>query len=140
MPDQPTKVLAPVVCILNIHVKKIFYTSVIIAFFISCSKNEKDENENPCPIVDKSLVPAVVKAGFQSKYSSDSVITWFRKDSIGYCAYFIQPVNQKKLAEFTVSGTFVSEEMDIDQDGNFEDSTSNSGPKLTAGCECEIPE
>ena len=119
--------------------KKILFASVVIALFISCSKNEKDENKNPCPLVDKSLVPAVVKTGFQSKYPSDSVITWFKKDSIGYCAYFIQPVNQKKLAEFTPSGTFVSEETDIGPNGNFEDSTGNSGPKLTTVCECEIP-
>ena len=117
--------------------KKILFATIVIAFLISCSK---DENENPCPVVNKNLVPAMVKTGFQAKYPSDSVITWFKKDSIGYCAYFIQPVNQRKLAEFTPMGTFVSEELDVDHDGNFEDSTGHSGPKGTTVCECEIPE
>ena len=120
--------------------KKLLFATLITALLISCSKNENNDTENACPVVDKSLVPAVVKTGFQAKYPSDSVITWFKKDSIGYCAYFIQPVNQKKLAEFSSLGVFVSEESDIDGDDDFEDSTGHSNPKGNTVCECEIPD
>ena len=107
--------------------------------FSSCSKEGKSENENHCPGVDASAVPQIVKDSFAVRYPSMMVNTWFQKDSIGYCAYFIQPVNQKKLAEFTIVGVFVSEEIDIDNDGNFEDSTGISNPKIPGTCECEIP-
>lgn len=117
--------------------KKLVFATIITALLISCSRNE---NKNPCPVVDKTLVPVVVKEGFQSKYPSDYVITWFKKDSIGYCAYFIQHINQRKLAGFTPSGTFVLEEIDINQDGNFEDSTEHTNPKGGSVCECEISE
>jgi hypothetical protein len=120
--------------------KKILFITVAIALLIACSKKENNEDENTCPVVDKSLVPVMVKSGFQTKYPSDSVITWFKKDSIGYCAYFIQPVNQRKLAEFTPLGVFVSEELDIEHDGDFEDSTGHSNPKNGSVCECEIPD
>ena len=49
---------------------------------------------------------------------------------------FIQPVNQRILAEFTRTGLFVSEETDNDHYGNFEDSTGNSDPKSSTVCEC----
>ncbi len=52
----------------------------------------------------------------------------------------MQPANQRKLAEFTPSGVFVSEETDNDKDGNFKDSTGISAPKGISVCECEIPE
>lgn len=106
----------------------------------SCSKEGKNETENYCPVVAATAVPQIVKDSFAVRYPSLSVNTWFQKDSIGYCAYFIQPVNQKKLAEFTTVGIFVSEEIDIDHDGNFEDSTGTSNPKIPGTCECEIPE
>jgi hypothetical protein len=116
----------------------------VVASVVACSKEGKNgdhESGNHCPIVSPSTVPAVVVSGFKTKYPADSVIMWFKKDSVGYCAYFIQPVNQRKLAEFTPAGIFVSEELDIDHDGNFEDSTGNSGPKGSPEvCECEIPE
>ena len=123
--------------------KKLLFAVSVVALVVACSKESKkdgNETENLCPVVSASAVPAEVISGFQTKYPGDSVITWFKKDSIGYCAYFIQPVNQRKLSEFTPTGTFVSEELDTNQDGNFEDSTGHSGPKGETVCECEIPE
>ena|ERR1700730_5316972 len=122
--------------------KTFLITLIAVTLMVACSKEgnkEGNETENHCPIISASAVPAQVVTAFQTKYPGDSVITWFKKDSVGFCAYFIHPVNLKKLAEFTPTGTFVSEELDIDHDGNFEDSTGNSGPKGTTGCECEIP-
>jgi hypothetical protein len=111
-----------------------------ITLLIACAKNEsKEENKNPCPVIDKNSVPALVKAGFRNKYPSDTVITWFRKDTIGYCAYFIQTPLIKKLAEFNNTGSFILEESDTNQDGNFGDSTGHTG-ETAEGCECEIPE
>ncbi len=110
---------------------------------LSCSKESKkdgNENENHFPVIAATAVPQSVKDSFAVRYPSMTVNTWFQKDSIGYCAYFIQPTNQKKLAEFSKTGSFIKEEIDIDHDGNFEDSTGNSNPKVPGVCECEIPE
>lgn len=115
---------------------------VIAAFalFSSCVKKETTETkEKACPAIDKTHVPAVVKNSFQNKYPADSVITWFRKDSIGYCAYFKQVPSIKKLAEFDNVGLFLKEETDNNQQGNHVDSTQVNDVK-GAGCECEIPE
>lgn len=120
--------------------KKILFYVAVTTLIISCSKNEKTENENHCPAIAATAVPQIVKDSFAVRYPTITVNTWFQKDSIGYCAYFIQPVNQKKLAEFSRTGVFISEEIDIDHDGNFEDSTGHSDPKLPGVCECEIPE
>lgn len=115
-------------------------TAAAIILFIACKKKETTEPEAAaCPAISSSVVPAVVIDSFKSRYPSDSVLTWFRKDSIGYCAYFIMPVAQQTLAEFSNDGSFVQEEIDINHDGNFEDSTGES-PKNTTGCECVIPE
>ncbi len=123
--------------------KQILLAIGMAVLFAACSKEgEKEDNEieNHCPTIAASAVPQVVQDSFAVRYPSMTVNTWFRKDSIGYCAYFIQPVNQKKLAEFTNAGVFVSEEIDIDHENNFEDSTDVTGPKTTSECECEIPE
>ncbi|HYM93419.1 MAG TPA: hypothetical protein VET23_04720 [Chitinophagaceae bacterium] len=118
-------------------------TIITAVFFISCTKESKKDSkeaENACPAIAATAVPQVVKDSFAVHYPSMPVITWFKKDSIGYCAYFIQPVNQKKLAEFSGTGLFLSEEIDLNHDGNFEDSASNSNIKIPGVCECEIPE
>lgn len=115
----------------------------VVGLLVACNKEGKkegNESDNHCPAITASAVPQVVKDSFALRYPSMTVNTWFRKDSIGYCAYFIQPVHQKKLAEFTNTGVFTIEEIDIDHDGNFEDSTGHSGPKEPGVCECEIPE
>ena len=83
--------------------KKIFFSTIVIAFLVSCSKDE-----NHCPIVEKGLVPAVVKTGFQARYPSDSVITWFKKDrgtiyiqTIDKNAYdFFDQLDKQKLAQY----------------------------------------
>ncbi len=123
--------------------KQVLIAFGVAAILASCSKEDKkkeDEKENHCPEIAASAVPQTVKDSFSLRYPSMTVNTWFQKDSIGFCAYFIQPVNQKKLAEFSTTGNFLSEEIDIDHDGNFEDSTGHSNPKVPEVCECEIPE
>ncbi len=114
-----------------------------MVFFVACSKEGKkdgNETENHCPVIAATAVPQAVKDSFTVRYPSLTVDTWFQKDSIGFCAYFIQLVNQKKLAEFTKTGSFIMEEIDLDHDGNFEDSTVHYNPKVPGVCECEIPE
>lgn len=114
-----------------------------MALLTSCTKKEKDkssETERHCPTISQSAVPSVVVSAFQTKYPSTLVITWFQKDSVGYCAYFIQSPNLKKLAEFTPTGIFVSEETDLNHDGQFEDSTGTVHSKSSTVCNCEIPE
>lgn len=123
--------------------KTILFVAGFIGLLAACNKEgkkESNETENPCPTIAASAVPQIVKDSFAVRYPSMTVNTWFQKDSIGYCAYFIQPVNQKKLAEFSKTGAFISEEIDIDHDGNFEDSTGHSDHKVPGVCECEIPE
>jgi hypothetical protein len=123
-----------------------FFVLVAISWsviFTSCSKDGKkegNENENHCPVVAAAAVPQIVKDSFAVRYPSLTVDTWFQKGGIGYCAYFIQPANQKKLAEFTKTGSFIMEEIDLDHNGNFEDSTGHSDPKVPGVCECELPE
>lgn len=114
-------------------------TLIFIISILSCSKEGENNNDNHCPVVDASAVPQIVKDSFAVRYPSMTVNTWFQIDSLGYCAYYIQPVNQNILANFTTVGVFVSEEIDIDHDGNFEDSTDTQNPKITRTCECEIP-
>lgn len=121
--------------------KKVLFAVSLITLLAACSKEGKKENENHCPVVSAGAVPQVVKDSFAVRYSGMAVNTWFQKDNTGYCAYFIQPVNQRKLAEFNTSGVFLGEKIDIDHDGNFEDSTGVAGPKGTIpACECEIPD
>lgn len=112
-------------------------TLIALGFLFSCNKNEKDGSdngsENLCPVVPASAVPQVVKNSFALRYPSDSVRTWFNKDSVAFCAYFISSAVQK-MAQFANNGTFIKEEIETDQQGQHEDST---GVKDT-GCECEI--
>ncbi len=123
--------------------KKILFTLLVVSILASCSKEGKkdsEEKENHCPVISASAVPVEVLSAFQTTYPKETVVTWFQKDAIGYCAYFIKQGNQRKLAEFTTTGIFVSEKADIDYDGNFEDSTGIAGSKTTTVCECAIPE
>lgn len=123
--------------------KTILLTFGILSMLTACNKeNKKDgnENENHCPVIAAGTVPQVVKDSFAVRYPSTTVTTWFIKDSVGYCAFFIQPVNLKKLAEFGTSGVFVMEEIDGDHNGDFEDSTGIPGSKASSVCECEVRE
>ena len=63
---------------------------------IACTQKEVSEpGSTPCPTISQALVPAIVQTAFFTKYPADTVITWFRKDSISYCAYFIQQPTKK---------------------------------------------
>ncbi len=112
---------------------------ILITWIFASSCKKEKETENHCPTIAASLVPQIVKDSFNLRYPSQAVNTWFQKDSIGYCAYFIVPVNKKTLAEFSRTGNFLLEYIDNDKDGNMEDSTGN-GIKGAPGCECDIPE
>lgn len=119
--------------------KKVFAIVSLTAIIYSCNKHEKKENDLPeCPVISADAVPSNVKQAFASKYPAESVITWFDKSGSGYCAYFIQSGNIKKLTEFSTSGTFINEEIDLHHDRNFEDSTSVGTGKTPPVCECEI--
>lgn len=121
--------------------KAIICVTVFSLLLFACKKNEKAEvKENPCPTVAASLVPQIVQTAFTNRYAPDAAITWFRKDSLGYCAYFKQGGTVKKLAEFDNAGTFLREEADNNNDHNDDDSTGTAGHGTSAGCECEIPE
>jgi len=121
--------------------KFIVCTSVLSLLLFACKKNEKAEaKENPCPTIAASLVPQIVQTAFTTRYSPDAVITWFRKDSVGYCAYFKQGGTVKKLAEFNNAGIFQMEETDNANNHNDNDSTGTAGHGASSGCECEIPE
>lgn len=117
----------------------LFFAMFIISvsvFFFSCKKEGKDEKENLCPVVLASAVPQVVKDSFNVRYPATTVTTWFNKDSVAFCAYFITAANVEKLAEFANSGSFIKEEIETHQEGEHEDSTG-TGVKAGTGCECE---
>ena len=118
--------------------KKVLFMFGLIIVLAGCEKEARDSEENECPVVEASAVPATVTSAFTNKYPSETVIKWFQKDNTGYCAYFLHNVNQRKLAEFSTSGTFISEEADDDHDGKFEDSTGTAGIKTPNECECEV--
>lgn len=103
---------------------------------LSCKKDGKENNDTLCPVVAASAVPQVVKDSFSIRYSATSVITWFNKDSVAFCAFFIDTASIEKLVQFANNGSFIKEEVEIQQDGQHEDSTVTGG-KVTVGCECE---
>ncbi len=116
--------------------KQLFLLAALIIFFACNKKNETAEQKNLCPVVAKDAVPSVVQASFTGKYPSESVIAWYNKDNIGYCAAFLKGGPTETIAQFDNSGNFISEETNLNQQGNFQDST---GGKVE-GCECEFPE
>lgn len=116
--------------------KKLFLTTIIsIAVLVSCTKDKNENNEKHCPVVEASLVPNIVKDSFMMRYPTDSVRTWFNKDSFAYCAFFVSS-GIEKLAQFSNSGHFIKEEIESNETNEHEDSTITG--KVSRGCECEI--
>lgn len=117
---------------------KVILMAVLITsvFFLSCKKDGKEKAENQCPVVAASLVPQVIKDSFAVRYPATTVTTWFNKDSVAFCAYFITQANVEKLAQFANNGSFIKEEIETHQEGQHEDSTGTGG-KVGGGCECE---
>ena len=107
------------------------------AIFNSCKKDGKEKAENLCPVIAASAVPQAVKDSFAIRYPATSVLTWFNKDSLSFCAYFITTNNVEKLAQFAGNGFFIKEQIETHQDGQHEDSTGTGG-KVNIGCECEV--
>jgi hypothetical protein len=121
--------------------KKIFLLATVLSIilFVACNKESKEKSENTCPIVAASAVPQIVKDSFAARYPAVTVTTWFNKDSVAYCAYFMA-ASGNKLAEFANNGSFIKEEIEIHQEGQQEDTTgtANVGKTPATGCECEI--
>ena len=113
----------------------LFAVSATLLLF-ACKKDGKEKAENHCPVVAASLVPQVVKDSFAVRYPATTVTTWFNKDSVAFCAYFITPANVEKLAQFANNGSFIKEEIETHQEGQHVDSTGTGG-KVSSGCECE---
>ena len=118
--------------------KKILLAILIAApvIFFACEKKEKDKAENICPTVAASAVPKAVKDSFTMRYPGTNVTTWFNKDSVAFCAYFITAANVEKMAQFANSGSFIKEEIETQQEGQHEDSIATVGK--VNGCECEV--
>ncbi len=106
------------------------------AIFVACEKKEKEKAENACPTVAASAVPQAVKDSFAIRYPATNVTTWFNKDSVAFCAYFITSANEEKMAQFANSGSFIKEEIETHQQGQHEDSTATVGK--VNGCVCEV--
>ncbi len=120
--------------------KKILLLAFLSAPFIffACEKN-KEKAENHCPVVSANAVPQVVKDSFAIRYPGNTVTTWFNKDSVAFCAYFVTIASVEKLAEFSNNGSFIREQIETHQDGQHEDSdTTGTVGKLNGGCECEV--
>ena len=121
--------------------KKIFLLILILAIiiFVACNKERKEKAENTCPVVAAGAVPQVVKDSFALRYPAINVTTWFNKDSVAYCAYFVA-ASGDKLVQFANNGSFIKEEIEIHQEGQHEDTTGTAtwGKTPAAGCECEI--
>ncbi|MDQ6609991.1 MAG: hypothetical protein M3Y85_09250 [Bacteroidota bacterium] len=115
--------------------KLIILTLVSAAIFFSCKKEAKEAPENLCPVVAESAVPQAVRDSFKIRYPSTAVTTWFNKDGVAFCASFLFS-GVEKLAQFANNGSFIKEEIETNQNGEHEDSTSADG-KLNGGCECE---
>lgn len=123
--------------------KKILFAFMSLTLWTACAKEGKkveDEPTNHCPVISALSVPAEVIAAFQTAYPKQTVLVWFQKDSTGYAAFFVNGGNQRKLVEFSASGTFVSEKIDVDYDGNFEDLSGIADSKSSFQCECVVPE
>ncbi|MDQ6724379.1 MAG: hypothetical protein M3Z01_08980 [Thermoproteota archaeon] len=120
--------------------KKIFFLLSLSAILYSCEKDkchEKDkEVKNLCPIVLKNSVPLPVQDSFAVRYPADVVSTWFFKDSSNYAALFTDS-GIEKLAQFSINGAFISEQIEIQQEGDHQDSTSAG---KSEGCKCEVPD
>ena len=108
---------------------------IVLAFLISCEKGSKETAEKKCPVVATNLVPQMVKDSFMHRYPADSVRTWFNKDSVAYCAFFVSS-GIEKLAQFSNSGDFIKEEIESNESKEHEDSTFTG--KTSDGCECEV--
>ena len=105
--------------------------------FTSCEK-EREDDDNPCSVVDASLVPQMVRDSFAVKYPALSVTKWFNKDNIGFCAFFSTSTSTKKLAQFANDGSFVKEEVESDDQGDHKDNVVAG--KVATECECEVHE
>lgn len=117
----------------------VLFILLLLSVFLSLSSCEKEKNhkaENLCPVVAESLVPQLVKDSFIARYPATLVTTWFYKDSSSYCA-LITISSVEKLAHFEIDGAFINEEIEVQQEGEHNDSTSTGGVKSLIGCACE---
>lgn len=103
---------------------------LLIAFTITFTSCEKNEEKKSCPVVTTDYLPKAVIAAFQQKYPTERVNKWFNKDNNGYCA-LVTINGEKELIEFDNIGNFVQEEIVNEQDGDHQDNNDDNE------CECE---
>ncbi len=107
-------------------------------FLVACKKegHEKNEIKNLCRVVPADSIPIIVRDSFTTKYAKVIPVKWYVKDSMGYCAYFI--INgMQQLALFSTNGAWLNTETKVEQTGQYEDSTGQSGKLFKEGCSCE---
>jgi hypothetical protein len=68
--------------------KTLIIALMLVCSFYSCEKEGHEKEKPQCPSVSADAVPQDVKTSFQTLYPTESVLFWFEKDPIGYCAYF----------------------------------------------------
>lgn len=121
--------------------KKLVFVALVstVTAFVACNKEGMEKSENMCPVVAASAVPQMVKDSFTVRYPGITVATWFNKDSVAYCAYFVAATSDK-LVHFSNSGSFIKEELEVHQEGQHEDTTgtASGGKTPETGCICEI--
>ena len=89
--------------------KKLLFAMVtVLALFAACKEN--DHQEPICPTVDAELVPSIVKDSLAAHYPDVVVETWFKVDTLGFCAKFPQAPNTV-FAHFGTDGTFLEVEV-----------------------------
>ena len=106
--------------------KKILFILVVAATFVSCKK--ENDNDNLCPSVSEKAVPPSVSNALREKYPTAIVEKWFNKDNKGYCALFTYNGKETKVL-FDNNGIFQKQEIEgIDEKDDIDKD----------GCECDI--
>ncbi len=119
--------------------KKILSLSMLLLIIASCSqleelhlfkKNQDNEQPDlPCPTVSSDSIPALVASTFAQQYPKVTPALWCT-DSSNYVAVFMLDSLETK-AYISSDGNLLKEEVEIDQQGDYQDNQSD--------CECELP-
>ncbi|MEO7445102.1 MAG: hypothetical protein ABIT96_03155 [Ferruginibacter sp.] len=112
--------------------KKILFACCLSFVFLSCEK-EDAEDENNCLVVDAKSIPVAVNTGFTTLYPGATALKWFNKDGNGYAV--LSELNGKKtLLHFDNNGNYVRTETNLEQQGEHHDDNDDGE------CECEAEE
>ena len=110
--------------------KTLIISLVLATLIISCEK--ENDHKNLCPVISQEKVPVAVRNSFNLKYPHAIVDNWFYKDNVLYSASFIVD-GRSNLATFNNEGSFIKEEIDIQQEENDQQDDDS-------GCKCEVAE